>query len=153
MKKIAVSTWCTDDYAVHLRPDRLQKLINHFHPEIDFHIFDTEDTNNITKEHPWICAENVRFSDWMMVVTCLPLVEDYDMVIHIDADSFCIGSLDKVINSNAELVGVRNNNFFGKAGAAQPCVSPFYTPFGDGGMGDIREHKDLLAILSKIHVY
>lgn len=139
MKKIAVSTWCTDDYAVHLRPDRLQKLINHFHPEIDFHIFDTEDTNNIIKDHPWICAENVRFSDWMMAVSCLPFVEDYDMVIHIDADSFCIGSLDKVINSDAELVGVRNNNFFGKAGAAQPCVSPFYTPFGDGGMIGVNE--------------
>ena len=111
MKKIAVSTWCTDDYAVHLRPNKLQKLINHFHPEIDFHIFGTEDTNNITKEHPWLGTENVRFSDWMMVVTCLPLVEDYDMVIHIDADSFCIGNLDRVINSNAELIGVRNNNF------------------------------------------
>ena len=36
-KKIAVSTWCTDDYAVYLRPDRLEKCINHFHPEIDFH--------------------------------------------------------------------------------------------------------------------
>jgi hypothetical protein len=69
----------------------------------------------------------------MMVVTCLPLVEDYDMVIHIDADSFCIGSLDKVINSKAELIGVRNNNFFGKAGSSNPCVSPFYPPYGDGG--------------------
>ena len=70
-----------------------------------------------------------------MVVTCLPLVEDYDMVIHIDADSFCIGSLDKVIDSNCELIGVRNNNFFGKAGSAYPCTSPFYPPFGDGSIG------------------
>ena len=139
MKKIAVSTWCTDDYAVHLRPDRLQKLINHFHPEIDFHIFGTEDTKNITKEYPWLGAENVRFSEWMMVVTCLPLGEDYDMVIHIDADSFCIGSLDKVINLNAELIGVRNNNFFGKAGSAQPCISPFYEPYGDGGIIGVNE--------------
>ena len=47
MKKIAVSTWCTDDYAVHLRPDKLKKLVNHFHPEIDFHIVDTAQTEEI----------------------------------------------------------------------------------------------------------
>ena len=135
MKKIAVSTWCTDDYAVYLRPDRLEKCINHFHPEIDFHVFGTKDTENVTKEHPWLGADNVKFSDWMMVATCLPLVEDYDMVIHMDADCFCLGSLDRVIESDAELIGVRNNNFFGKAGSAQPCVSPFYEPYGSGQIG------------------
>ncbi|MHA2402405.1 MAG: hypothetical protein ACXADH_05380 [Candidatus Kariarchaeaceae archaeon] len=134
MKKIAVSTWCTDDYAVHLRPDKLKKLVNHFHPEIDFHIVDTAQTEEIKKENPWMLSETVRYPDWMMVMSCLPFVEDYDMVIHMDADSFCIGSLDRVINSEAELIGVRNNNPYGKAGAASPCVSPFYPPYGDGGM-------------------
>ena len=42
MKKIAVVTWCTDDYAVHLRPDKLEKCINHFHPEIDFYSVGTK---------------------------------------------------------------------------------------------------------------
>ena len=135
MKKIAVSTWSTDDYAIYLRPDRLEKCINHFHPEIDFHVFGTKDTENVTKEHPWLGADNVKFSDWMMVATCLPLVEDYDMVIHMDADCFCLGSLDRVIESDAELIGVRNNNFFGKAGSAQPCTSPFYEPYGSGQIG------------------
>ena len=101
MKKIAVSTWCTDDYAVHLRPDKLKKLVNHFHTEIDFHIVDTAQTEEIKKENPWMLAETVRYPDWMMVMSCLPFVEDYDMVIHMDADSFCIGSLDRVINSEA----------------------------------------------------
>jgi hypothetical protein len=55
------------------------------------------------------------------------------MVIHMDADSFCIGSLDKVINSDAELIGVRNNNPYGKAGSANPCFSPFYSPYGNDG--------------------
>jgi len=134
MKKVAVSTWCTDDYAVHLRPDKLQKLVNYFHPKIDFHIVDTKQTEKIKKKNRWMLKETVRYPDWMMAMSCLPFVEDYDMVIHIDADSFCIGSLDRVINSDAELIGVRNNNFFGKAGAAQPCTSPFYEPYGDGGI-------------------
>ena len=38
MKKIAISTWCTDDYYPYLRPDKLKKLVNHFHPDIDFHV-------------------------------------------------------------------------------------------------------------------
>jgi hypothetical protein len=134
MKKVAVSTWCTDDYAVHLRPDKLQKLVNYFHPKIDFHIVDTKQTEKIKKKNQWMLKETVRYPDWMMAMSCLPFVEDYDMVIHMDADSFCIGSLDRVINSDAELIGVRNNNFFGKAGAAQPCTSPFYEPYGDGGI-------------------
>ena len=70
-----------------------------------------------------------------MVASCLPLVEDYDMVIHMDADCFCLGSLDRVIESDAELIGVRNNNFFGKAGSAQPCTSPFYEQYGSGQIG------------------
>ena len=48
-------------------------------------------------------------------------------------------SLDRVINSEAELIGVRNNNPYGKAGAASPCVSPFYPPYGDGGMIGVNE--------------
>jgi hypothetical protein len=139
MKKVAISTWCTDDYATYLKPNNLKKLINYFHPEVDFYIFNTKDTENAKKQNPWLSLETVRYSDWMMAVSCLPFVEDYDMVMHIDADSFCIGSLDKIINSDAELIGVRNNNFFGKAGSAQPCVSPFYEPYGNGGVIGVNE--------------
>lgn len=134
MKKIAISTWCTDDYAKYLRPDRLKKLVNYFHPDIDFYIVDTKLTEEIKKQNSWMLSEKVRYADWMMAVSCLPFVEDYDMVMHMDGDTFCIGSLDKVINSDKELIGVRNNNFFGKAGSAQPCLSPFYEPYGDGGI-------------------
>ena len=133
MKKIAISTWCTDDYAEFLRPDKLKKAINHFHPEIDFHIVGTEHTQRIRDENSWMQKETCRWGDWMMAMSCLPFVEDYDMVIHMDADCFLLGSLDKVINSKAELIGVRNNNAFGKAGSANPCVSPFYPPYGNGG--------------------
>ena len=139
MKKIAISTWCTDDYAVYLRPDKLKKSINYFHPEIDFFIVGSKQTEEIKENNSWLSFENVKYSDWMMAVSCLPFVEDYDMVIHMDADSFCIGSLDSVINSNAELIGVRNNNYFGKAGSAQPCISPFYSPYGNDGMISVNQ--------------
>jgi hypothetical protein len=133
MKKVSVVIWCTDDYAIHLRPDRLKKSINYFHPDIDVYIVDSKQTKKIKKQNPWLSLDNVRYVDWIKVITCLPFIEKYDMTILMDADSFCVGSLDCVINSKAELIGVRNNNFFGKAGASNPCVSPFYEPYGDGG--------------------
>jgi hypothetical protein len=134
MKKVSVVVWCTDDYAIHLKPNKLKKSINYFHPDIDVYVVGSEETEKIKKENSWLLLENVRCVDWIKVITCLPYVDSYDMMILMDADSFCVGSLDRVINSNAELIGVRNNNFFGKAGASQPCVSPFYPPYGDGGM-------------------
>lgn len=139
MKKVAISTWCTDDYSVYLRPDNLKKMVNYFHPEVDFFIVDTEQTEKIKESNTWLMSEKVRYADWMMAMSCLPFVEDYDMVIHIDADSFCIGSLDRVIDSDKELIGVRNNNFYKKAGSAQPCTSPFYPPYGNGGSIGINE--------------
>ena len=52
----------------------------------------------------------------MMPPTCIELTEDYDMVIHIDADSTVTGPLTELLESDAEIIGVRNNNSFGKAG-------------------------------------
>ena len=63
MKKIAISTWCTDDYAEFLRPDKLKKAINHFHPEIDFHIVGTEHTQRIRDENSWMQKETCRWGD------------------------------------------------------------------------------------------
>jgi hypothetical protein len=134
MKKVAAVTWCTDDYAVYLKPEKLKKSINYFHPEIDFYIVDSEQTEKIKQENPWLVSDKVKCQDWIKVLACLPYVEDYDMVILLDSDCICTGSLDKVIESDKELIGVRNNNFYGKAGAAQPCTVPFYEPYGDGGI-------------------
>ena len=43
MKKIAISTWCTDDYVDYLGVDKLTNSIKYFHPEVDHIIIDSED--------------------------------------------------------------------------------------------------------------
>lgn len=111
MKKIAISTWCTDDYAQILSVDRLTRSIHYFHPEIDHFIIDTAHTIGIKQKFPWLDYI------WMMAPTCLPFADDYDMVIHIDADSVVVGPLDELFNSNEDVIGVRNNNTLGRAGA------------------------------------
>ena len=125
-KKVAISTWCTDDYVDLIGLDKLHNSIKHFHPEIDHVIVDSKMTKEIEKEIPWM--KNI----WMMAPSCLPLANDYDMVIHLDGDAVVTGPLDEMINSTAEIIGVRNNNSLNQAGAHGGITIRHMAPFGDG---------------------
>ena len=124
-KKILISTWCTDDYAELLDVKKLTNSIKHFHPEVDHVIFDTEMTNQVYQQYPWMRPV------WMMAPTCLPFVEDYDMVIHLDADAVVAGPLDELFDSEADVIGVRNNNSFNKAGSHNGITIAHLEPFGN----------------------
>jgi len=125
-KKVAISTWCTDDYVDLIGIDKLHNSIKYFHPEVEHVIVDSKMTKEIQKEIPWI--DNL----WMMAPTCLPLADDYDMVIHLDGDAVVTGPLDEMFNSTAEVIGVRNNNSLNRAGAHGGITIPHIEPFGDG---------------------
>jgi len=125
-KKVAISTWCTDDYVDLIGLDKLHNSIKHFHPEIDHVIVDSKMTKEIEKEIPWM--KNI----WMMAPSCLPLANDYDMVIHLDGDAVVTGPLDEMINSTAEIIGVRNNNSLNQAGAHNGITIRHMQPFGNG---------------------
>ena len=125
-KKVAISTWCTDDYVDLIGLDKLHNYIKHFHPEIDHVVVDSKMTKEIENEIPWM--KNI----WMMAPTCLPLANDYDMVIHLDGDAVVTGPLDEMINSTAEVIGVRNNNSLNQAGAHDGITIRHMEPFGDG---------------------
>ena len=125
-KKVAISTWCTDDYVDLIGLDKLHNSIKHFHPEIDHVVVDSKMTREIEKEIPWM--KNI----WMMAPSCLPLADDYDMVIHLDGDAVVTGPLDEMINSTAEIIGVRNNNSLNQAGAHNGITIRHMEPFGNG---------------------
>ena len=125
-KKVAISTWCTDDYVDLIGLDKLHNSIKYFHPEIDHVIVDSKMTREIEKEIPWM--KNI----WMMAPSCLPLADDYDMVIHLDGDAVVTGPLDEMINSTAEIIGVRNNNSLNQAGAHDGITIRHMAPFGNG---------------------
>ena len=125
-KKVAISTWCTDDYVDLIGLDKLHNSIKHFHPEIDHVVVDSKMTREIEKEIPWM--KNI----WMMAPSCLPLADEYDMVIHLDGDAVVTGPLDEMINSTAEIIGVRNNNSLNQAGAHGGITIRHMEPFGNG---------------------
>jgi hypothetical protein len=110
MKKIAFSTWCTDNYVEKVGLDGLKKSLAYFHPDIPLYVYDSKETEGLKRLYGSLP------SNFMMPATCLELTEKYDMVIHIDADSTVTGPLTELLECDAEIVGVRNNNSYGKAG-------------------------------------
>lgn len=125
-KKILISTWCTDDYADFLGVEKLTNSIKYFHPEIDHVIFNSEMTKKVNEQYSWLKPI------WMMPPSCLPFIDDYDMVIHLDADAVVVGPMDELFNSESDVVGVRNNNSFNKAGCCAGITIPHLEPFGNG---------------------
>lgn len=127
MKKILVSTWCTDDYSELLGVEKLANSIKYFHPEVDHVIFDTKMTEQIHTEMPWMKPI------WMMAATCLPFVEEYDMVVHLDADAVVTGPMTEFFESEEDIIGVRNNNSLDKASGHDFGITITHLPpFGNG---------------------
>ena len=127
MKKILVSTWCTDDYSELLGVEKLANSIKYFHPEVDHVIFDTKMTEQIHSEMPWMKPI------WMMAATCLPFVEEYDMVVHLDADAVVTGPMTEFFESEEDIIGVRNNNSLDKASGHDFGITITHLPpFGNG---------------------
>lgn len=130
-KKILVTTWCTDDYAEYMG---IQKFINsfkYFHPDIDLHVINTEETNKMIEKDPWV-MRGTSYGPWLMTLTCMPYMDDYDMVVHLDGDVVVTGPMDEFFNSTADVVGVRNNNSLNKAGSHRGITIPHIEPFGNG---------------------
>lgn len=124
-KKILISTWCTDDYAELLGVEKLANSIKYFHPDVDHVIFNSEMTQNVYETYSWMKPI------WMMAPTCLPFVEAYDMVIHLDADAVVTGPMNELFDSTADVLGVRNNNSFNKAGSHNGITINHIEPFGN----------------------
>lgn len=137
MKKIAITTWCTDDYAEILNVERLTASIKYFHPDIDHIVIDSERTSQICQDEPWLDYV------WMMAPTCIPYTDDYDMIIHVDADSIVVGPLTELIDASEDVIGVCNNNSLGQAGANGGITISHLSPWGNNTQ--IPMHKFLNA--------
>ena len=67
---------------------------NKIHPEIDFYCFGDKQLNELFSIHP-----NVNWNTVHPFVT-YQLIDDYDMVVHFDADSMVVGKLDELLNES-----------------------------------------------------
>lgn len=136
-KKILISTWCTDDYSDFLGVDKLINSIKYFHPDVDCVVFNTEMSNKVYEKCLWI---EPKKNKWMTPPSCLPFIEDYDMIIHMDADSTVTGPMDEFFNSKADLVSSRCYNSYNLAQSWPPTELPHYYPFGNGEIIPIQQY-------------
>jgi len=113
-KKVAVGTWCTDDYIDYIGIESLSNSIKYFHPEIVHEICDSYLTTKLQEAHPWMQPV------WMMAASKLDYLDEYDMIIHLDGDCVVVGPLDELISSSEDIIGTRNNNSMGRASAGGP---------------------------------
>jgi hypothetical protein len=102
---IAFCTHCSDDWFYDGGCSKLINSAKHFHPDIPFFVFGSHELAVLNKKYdgtlhwcnlnPVVSKEVARF---------------YDKVVHFDADSFILGSLDSILDFTEDIALVRNNN-------------------------------------------
>ncbi|MBP8976136.1 MAG: hypothetical protein KBG83_05400 [Bacteroidetes bacterium] len=106
-KKIAFCSYVSDEYFHSFGTDKLIASAKYFYPDIPFFVYGTEEIKKIglpvESLHPFIINK---------------LIAEYDIVVYLDADSIITGNIDEVFEEleSCDVVCVRNNNDFGKAG-------------------------------------
>lgn len=111
--KIVFCTNVSDEYYHSMGADKLVRSAKYFHPDIPFVVFGSDDVENIGVPHelntPFIINK---------------LMDDYEWVVRFDADSMIVGPLTELMDAIADdyydVIGVRNNNDFDKAGVDAP---------------------------------
>ena len=113
--KIAFCTYCSDKYFYSFGADKLSASSKYFHYDIPLFVYGTKDIEGagmpIESLHPLVM-------EWTMAKG------DFDAVVYFDADSIIAGSLDELFKllEIYEVVCVRNNNDYGKAGISDPIT-------------------------------
>lgn len=112
MKTLFV-THVSDDWYESVGASKLVASAKYFHPEIPFYVFGTKEIEELFKIHP-----NVNWNT-LQPFTTIHGLNEFDMVVHFDADSMIVGKLDELIsedNLKYDVIGVRNNNDYNQAG-------------------------------------
>lgn len=103
----AFCTYVSDKYYHSFGADKLVASARYFHPDIPFFVYGDQEISKfplpIESLHPFMMNK---------------LKTKYDIVVYIDADSMIVGDITPVFTAleKYEVVCVRNNNDYGKAG-------------------------------------
>lgn len=113
---IAFCTYVSDRYYHSMGCDKLVRSAKYFHPNIPMIVYGDED----------IAKHKVPFGLLHPFIIWQALLK-YDAVVYFDADSMITGPLYELLlglEQDYTVIGVRNNNDFGKAGKDEPITQP-----------------------------
>jgi len=111
MKKIAFCTTVSDDKVTYFGTFKMINSFYKFHNDVPLYIFTNKDIQRELEKYP----ENIRSFYYLNPIMSKTLSEDYEKVVHIDADCIITDRLTEVIEDNYEVATVRNNNDLGGA--------------------------------------
>lgn len=114
-KTISFCTHVSDNWFESIGTLKLLKSAKRFHPNIPFYIFGDTVINKIFASHSEF--------NWCTIhpVISYQLIDMYDMVVHFDADCIIAAPLTEIFeNIEYDLLYVRNNNDYDKAGMDRP---------------------------------
>lgn len=114
--KICFCTYVNDKFYHSIGCDKLVRSLKYFHPSIPILVYGDE----VIKEL------DVPFGLLHPFIIYKALLE-YETVIYLDADSILTGPLDELllaIEEDYDIIGVRNNNDYDKAGKDEPIGQP-----------------------------
>lgn len=111
-KPVAFCTNISDEYYHSMGGSNLEKSAKYFHPDIPFFTYKSAAVKELGIPHGLV-----------MPFILNKLIDEYDMVVRFDADSLIVGPLDELLAATKyEVIGVRNNNDFEKAGKDNPIA-------------------------------
>jgi hypothetical protein len=118
--KTIFTTWCTDDYKEKYSISKLENSLKYFHSDIPFDVVDTSKTQDLLNKNGWAKYYH------MSAVKMIEYFNQYNRVVHIDADSIVTGRLDDVFDNTFDLCCVRNYTLAGWAAntPAEYCIIP-----------------------------
>jgi hypothetical protein len=106
---------CEDRYFEAVGGKKLTNSFKYFHPDIELHFHGDAEIAEFQKVYPWM--------GWASMDPILMgrFAKDYDLIVHLDADTIVTGKLDEILIADYDLAGVRNNNDEGTASATR-CI-------------------------------
>lgn len=97
MKKAVAFTWVKDYRQM---AEDCAKSFNHFHPDVEFRIFDWEHCQRIMKEVH--CT-----SQFLFAPLARELLEEFDVAVHVDSDILVTAPLTRALQGSFDVAGVR----------------------------------------------
>jgi len=132
MKDIVFCTHVSDHLYNTIGANKFVKSARFFHPEIDLVVFDNKILIPLMQNDNRINWNNIH------PIVSRTLANQYKTVIHFDADSMLTGKLTELLDAikQYDVVGVRNNNDFQKAGKDSPisCHGVPYNKYLNAGL-------------------